>query len=125
MWYLVNFYILSQSLAIFHVSLSTIYLLFLSYRVLYMRFFLNICEGFSLWQFSFNVLSIWKNLFHKKGLVVEISLGLIYIFPYYLYSAHVIHYFYLTIINFYLFINICNIPIKFMINKEKTFLSGD
>ena len=46
----------------FHVSLSIIYLLFLPYHVLYTWFFLNIFKGFSLWQFSFNILNIWKNL---------------------------------------------------------------
>ena len=35
----------------------------------------------------------------KKGLVVETSLDLIYILPYYFYLVHVIHYFYLTKIN--------------------------
>ena len=92
MWYLINFSILSRSLPIFHVSLSIIYLLFLPYHVLYTWFFLNICRGFSLWQFSFNILIIWKDLLLffnltnslliKKGLIVEKSLGLIYILPY-------------------------------------------
>ena len=54
-------------------------------------------------QFSFNVLNILKdllfinkNLVNKKGFVVEISLGLINILPYYFYWLHVIHHFYLT-----------------------------
>ena len=47
-WYLINFFILSRSVSVFHVSLSIIYLLFLSYHVLYARFFLNICLGLSL-----------------------------------------------------------------------------
>ena len=60
------FYILPQSVPIFHVSLSIIYVLFLPYRVLYTRFFLSTCKEFSQWQFSFNVLSNWKNLFFKQ-----------------------------------------------------------
>ena len=55
------------------------------------------------WQFSFNVLNILKNLLfinknlvNKKGFVVEISLGLVNILPYYFYWLHFIHHFYLT-----------------------------
>ena len=48
MLYLINFYIFSESVPIFHVSLSIIYLLFFPYHVLYTWFFLNICKGFSL-----------------------------------------------------------------------------
>ena len=80
----------------------------------------------------------------KKGLVVETSLALIYILPYYFhipyyfhvpyffnliyhiftdisYDVIVIFYFYLTQTNLLLF----NIPTKFMINKKKTFFGGD
>ena len=60
---------------------------------------------------------------NKKGLVVKTSLGLIYILPYYFYSFHVIHNIYLTKIIVYLFINICHIPITFMINKAKKHFS--
>ena len=45
-WYLINFFILSRSVPIFHVFLSVIYLLFLLYHVLYTLFFLDICKGF-------------------------------------------------------------------------------
>ena len=59
-WYLINFSISSQSITIFHVSLSSIDLLFLPYH---MCFFLNIYQGFSLQQFSSNILNIQKLLF--------------------------------------------------------------
>ena len=64
-----------------------------------------------------------KDVVNKKGLVVKTSLGLIYILPYYFYSFHVIHNFYLTKIIVYLFINICHIPTTFMINKAKKHFS--
>ena len=51
-WSIFTFY---QPVPTFHVSLSMIYLLFLPYRVVYTRFFLNTWKGFSLWKFSFNV----------------------------------------------------------------------
>ena len=54
---------------------------------------------------------------NKKGLVVETSLGLIYILPCYFYLVHVIHYFYLTNIN----LPVIPYPNKFMINKENHF----
>ena len=41
---------LSQSVPIFHVSLSFICLLFSQHGILYMQFFLNIHKGFSLWE---------------------------------------------------------------------------
>ena len=62
MLYLINYSILSQSLPIFHVSLSIIYQLFSPYHTLYTSFLLSISKGFSLYQFSFNILNIWKNL---------------------------------------------------------------
>ena len=62
MWYLINFSILSRSVPIFHVSLPIMYLSFLPHYVLYMRFFLDICNPFVI-QFSFDILDIWKNLF--------------------------------------------------------------
>ena len=46
----------------FHVSLSIIYQLFSLYHFLYMQFFVNTCQAFSLSQISFNILNIWKNL---------------------------------------------------------------
>ena len=48
MLYLINFFILSQSVPISHVSLSNIYQLFSPDHVLYTRVFLNICKGFFL-----------------------------------------------------------------------------
>ena len=66
--YLINFSILSQSAPIFQVFLYIIYPLFSPYHVPKMGFFL---AGFLLWQFSFNILNIWKNLLFqlKKWLV--------------------------------------------------------
>ena len=63
MWYLINFSILSRFVPIFHVFLSIMYLLFSQYHVLFTRFFLNICKGFSLQQFSPDILNVSKNFF--------------------------------------------------------------
>ena len=81
MWYLINFSILSRSVPIS----MFLYLSFIYY------------------------LNIWKNLFFffnstksrliKKGLVVETSLDVIYILPYYFSLVHVIYYSYLFKIN--------------------------
>ena len=76
MRYLINFSILSQSVSIFHVSLSNIY------------HYLNIWKDLLFFNET-------KNLLIKKGLVVETSLDLIYMLPYDIYLVHVIYYFYL------------------------------
>ena len=76
MRYLINFSILSQSVSIFHVSLSNIY------------HYLNIWKDLLFFNET-------KNLLIKKGLVVETSLDLIYMLPYDFYLVHVIYYFYL------------------------------
>ena len=90
------FSILSRSVPIFHISLSIIYQLYL---------------------IQIYILFLWDSCIRpiKKGLVVETSLDLLYILPYYVYLVHVIYYFYLNKIN--LFISIPDH--KFMINKKK------
>ena len=59
----------------------------------------------------------------EKGLVVELSLDLIYILPYCLHLVHVIYYFYLSKINLFI-----SIPYPHQVydkQRKKTFLSGD
>ena len=66
--------------------------------------------------------SYFYNCPTKKGLVVETSLDLIYILPYYFYLVHVFYYFYPTKTNVYSFL--FYIP-SYDKQRKKTFLSGD
>ena len=79
MFYLINFSILSQSVLIFHVSLSIIY-----------QLYDLILRSYILLSYDNCVRPM------RKGLETETSPDLIYILPYYFYLVHVICYFYLT-----------------------------
>ena len=81
MWYLINF----SNLFLFLLSVPIFLFLYLSFI-----YYLNIWKDLLFFQLS-------KNLVDKKGLVVETSLDLIYILPYYFSLVHVIYNFYLSI----------------------------
>ena len=55
----------NQSIPIFHVFLSTIYLLFSPNHVP-QTVFSQYLQGYSLYQFSFNILNTWKNLLFNQ-----------------------------------------------------------
>ena len=86
MWYLINF----SNLFLFLLSVPIFLFLYLSFI-----YYLNIWKDLLFFQLS-------KNLVDKKGLVVETSLDLIYILPYYSSLVHVFYNFYLTKINLFI-----------------------
>ena len=91
-WYLINFSILSRLVPIFSCFFYLLFICYLTEKLI------------------------------KKGLVVETSLVLKYILPYYFYLVHVIYYFCLAKIN--LFISI-PYPNQVYAKQKKAFLSGD
>ena len=104
MWYLINF----SNLFLFLLSVPIFLFLYLSFI-----YYLNIWKDLLFFQLS-------KNLVDKKGLVVETSLDLIYILPYYSSLVHVFYNFYLTKIN--LFISI-PYPNQVYDKQRKKYLS--
>ena len=104
MWYLINF----SNLFLFLLSVPIFLFLYLSFI-----YYLNIWKDLLFFQLS-------KNLVDKKGLVVETSLDLIYILPYYSSLVHVFYNFYLTKMN--LFISI-PYPNQVYDKQRKKYLS--
>ena len=67
--------------------------------------------------------NVWIDIC-QKGLVVETSLDLVYILPYYFYLVLFIYYFYLTKINLSIYLYSISHPSSWQ-KKKKVFLIGD